>query len=97
MEGLLIGTFYISKRSLLGKTTLLASKNATPRRRHATDTKFKRQTEGRFSQGHIVAYQDYGLSYRSIAARIGRDSMAVNRIWNRWVQDGNMDGNVDVT
>ncbi|GFS59979.1 HTH_Tnp_Tc3_2 domain-containing protein [Trichonephila clavipes] len=30
-----------------------------------------------------------GLSYRSIAARVGRDPMTVSRIWNRWVQDGN--------
>ncbi|GFU75526.1 hypothetical protein TNCV_2862421 [Trichonephila clavipes] len=24
-----------------------------------------------------------------IAARIGRDTMTVSRIWNRWAQDGN--------
>ncbi|GFV13382.1 HTH_Tnp_Tc3_2 domain-containing protein [Trichonephila clavipes] len=29
------------------------------------------------------------LSYRSIAARVGRDPLTVSRIWNRWVQDGN--------
>ncbi|GFV57106.1 HTH_Tnp_Tc3_2 domain-containing protein [Trichonephila clavipes] len=42
-----------------------------------------------FDKGQIVAYQDYGLSYRSIATRIGRDPMTVDRIWNRCVQDGN--------
>ncbi|GFV27488.1 uncharacterized protein TNCV_2540261 [Trichonephila clavipes] len=30
-----------------------------------------------------------GLSYRSIAARVGRDPMTVSRIWIQWVQDGN--------
>ncbi|GFX17127.1 HTH_Tnp_Tc3_2 domain-containing protein [Trichonephila clavipes] len=30
-----------------------------------------------------------GLSYRSIVARVCRDSMTVSRIWNRGVQDGN--------
>ncbi|GFW11131.1 transposon Tf2-9 polyprotein [Trichonephila clavipes] len=32
-----------------------------------------------------------GLSYRSIAAGVGRDPMTFSRIWNRWVQDGNTD------
>ncbi|GFW14024.1 hypothetical protein TNCV_3546131 [Trichonephila clavipes] len=30
-----------------------------------------------------------GLSYRSIAVRVTRDSMIVGRIWNLWFQDGN--------
>ncbi|GFU37212.1 hypothetical protein TNCV_4272161 [Trichonephila clavipes] len=30
-----------------------------------------------------------GLSYRSIAARVGRDPMTVSRIGNGWVKDGN--------
>ncbi|GFT92791.1 transposable element Tcb1 transposase [Trichonephila clavipes] len=55
-------------------TTLLAIKIATPRRRHDTD----------FDQSRIVVYPDYGLSYRSIAACVGRDPMTVSRIW---VQD----------
>ncbi|GFY05977.1 HTH_Tnp_Tc3_2 domain-containing protein [Trichonephila clavipes] len=42
-----------------------------------------------FDKGRVVAYRDCGLSYHSIAARIGRDLMTVSRIWNRWVQDGN--------
>ena len=42
-----------------------------------------------FDKGRIVAYRDCGLSYRDIAARVGRDPMTVSRIWNRWVQEGN--------
>ncbi|GFW47457.1 uncharacterized protein TNCV_4537471 [Trichonephila clavipes] len=40
-------------------------------------------------KSQIVAYRDCGLSYHSIAARVGRDPTTVSRIWNRWVQDGN--------
>lgn len=40
-----------------------------------------------FDRGRIIAYRDCGLSYRNIAARVGRDPMTVSRIWNRWVQD----------
>ncbi|XP_054710298.1 uncharacterized protein LOC129219995 [Uloborus diversus] len=40
-------------------------------------------------RSHSRTYRDCGLSYRSIAARVGRDPMTVSRIWNRWVQDGN--------
>ncbi|GFU96649.1 HTH_Tnp_Tc3_2 domain-containing protein [Trichonephila clavipes] len=29
------------------------------------------------------------LSCRSIAARVGRNPMTINGIWNRWFQDGN--------
>ncbi|PRD26599.1 UNVERIFIED_CONTAM: Potassium voltage-gated channel subfamily KQT member 1 [Trichonephila clavipes] len=32
-----------------------------------------------------------GLSHRSITAHVGRDPMTVSRIWNLWVQDGNME------
>ncbi|GFS68762.1 HTH_Tnp_Tc3_2 domain-containing protein [Trichonephila clavipes] len=42
-----------------------------------------------FDKGRIVAYRDCYLSYRTIAARFGRDPMTVSRIWNRWIQDGN--------
>ncbi|GFU67623.1 uncharacterized protein TNCV_1643721 [Trichonephila clavipes] len=42
-----------------------------------------------FDKGRIVAYRDCGLSYRSVAARDGRDPMPVSSIWNPWVQDGN--------
>ncbi|GFV01133.1 HTH_Tnp_Tc3_2 domain-containing protein [Trichonephila clavipes] len=42
-----------------------------------------------FDKGRIVADLDCGLSYRSIAASVGRDPMTVSRIWIRWVQNGN--------
>ncbi|GFV49005.1 hypothetical protein TNCV_5064891 [Trichonephila clavipes] len=39
-----------------------------------------------FDKGRIVVNRDCGLSFRSIAARVGQDKMTVNRIRNRWVQ-----------
>ncbi|GFY14876.1 HTH_Tnp_Tc3_2 domain-containing protein [Trichonephila clavipes] len=36
-----------------------------------------------------TVYHNYGLSYRSITARVARDVMTISKIWNRWVQDGN--------
>ncbi|GFW85380.1 HTH_Tnp_Tc3_2 domain-containing protein [Trichonephila clavipes] len=42
-----------------------------------------------FDKCRIVVYRNCRLSYRSIAARVGRDPLTVSRIWNRWVQDGN--------
>ncbi|GFS49588.1 uncharacterized protein TNCV_821321 [Trichonephila clavipes] len=44
-----------------------------------------------FDKGCIVEQRDCGLSYRSIAARVCRDRITVSRIWNRRVQDGNME------
>ncbi|GFV82419.1 HTH_Tnp_Tc3_2 domain-containing protein [Trichonephila clavipes] len=44
-----------------------------------------------FDKGRVVAYRDYGLSYHNIAARVGRDAITVSKIYNRWVQDGNME------
>ncbi|GFW18045.1 HTH_Tnp_Tc3_2 domain-containing protein [Trichonephila clavipes] len=41
-----------------------------------------------FEKCRIVAYRNFGLSYRRIAARVGRDPLTVNRIGNRWIQDG---------
>ncbi|GFT93702.1 HTH_Tnp_Tc3_2 domain-containing protein [Trichonephila clavipes] len=41
-----------------------------------------------FDKYRIVAYQDCGLSYRSIADHFGRDPMTACRILNRWVQEG---------
>ena len=34
------------------------------------------------------AYRDCGLLYRSVVARFDRDPMTVNKVWNRWVQEG---------
>ncbi|GFV73903.1 HTH_Tnp_Tc3_2 domain-containing protein [Trichonephila clavipes] len=42
-----------------------------------------------FEKGRIAEYRNCGLSYHSIAARIGQDPMTVRRVWNRSVQDGN--------
>ncbi|GFX41219.1 hypothetical protein TNCV_2219171 [Trichonephila clavipes] len=42
-----------------------------------------------FDKGQLVAYRNFGLPYHSIAACVGRYLMAVSRIGNRWVQDGN--------
>ncbi|GFV15865.1 HTH_Tnp_Tc3_2 domain-containing protein [Trichonephila clavipes] len=47
------------------------------------------QHEFHFDTGQIVSYRNSGLSYRSIAACVGRDPMTVSRIWNRRVRDGN--------
>ncbi|GFS89827.1 HTH_Tnp_Tc3_2 domain-containing protein [Trichonephila clavipes] len=44
-----------------------------------------------FDKGRILAYWNRGLLFHSIAACIGRDPMTVGRIWNRWVQDSNME------
>ncbi|GFV26431.1 HTH_Tnp_Tc3_2 domain-containing protein [Trichonephila clavipes] len=44
-----------------------------------------------FDKGRIVEYRNCGLSYHSIAARVGRGPMTVSRIWNRWVQDSNLE------
>ncbi|GFY02780.1 HTH_Tnp_Tc3_2 domain-containing protein [Trichonephila clavipes] len=44
-----------------------------------------------FNKGRIVVYWNRGLSYNSIDARVGRNPMTVYRIWNRGVQDGNME------
>ena len=41
-----------------------------------------------FDKCRIMAYWDSGLSYHSIAASIGRDSMTVCRMWNGWIQEG---------
>ena len=40
-----------------------------------------------FDRVRIVSYRDYSLSYRSIAARVARDSMTVCRMWNQRVQE----------
>ncbi|GFV07165.1 HTH_Tnp_Tc3_2 domain-containing protein [Trichonephila clavipes] len=42
-----------------------------------------------FNRGRIIGNRNCGLLYHSIAACVGRDPLTVNRIQNRWVQDGN--------
>ncbi|GFS66103.1 hypothetical protein TNCV_2510881 [Trichonephila clavipes] len=49
-----------------------------------------------FDKVRIVAYGDCGLPYRSFAARVGRDSINVCIILNRWVQDGNANAVLDL-
>ncbi|GFV35649.1 HTH_Tnp_Tc3_2 domain-containing protein [Trichonephila clavipes] len=39
----------------------------------------------------VVEYYDCILSYRNIAAGVGRYPKTVSRIWNQWVQDSNTD------
>ncbi|GFV64602.1 HTH_Tnp_Tc3_2 domain-containing protein [Trichonephila clavipes] len=41
-----------------------------------------------FDKGRIVAYSDCSLSYHGITAPFDRDPKTVSRIWNRWVQNG---------
>ncbi|GFV55976.1 HTH_Tnp_Tc3_2 domain-containing protein [Trichonephila clavipes] len=45
-----------------------------------------------FDKGRIVAYRNClcvrFIGSHSIAARFGRISMTVSRVWNQWVQDG---------
>ncbi|GFV38388.1 hypothetical protein TNCV_4958311 [Trichonephila clavipes] len=48
--------------------------------------------KGPSNAGRTEAYRHCSLSYHSIAARVGRDPMTVNRISNQWVQDGTTDG-----
>ena len=40
-----------------------------------------------FDRGQIEAFRDCGLKYQNISARVGRDTMTVCRILNRWVQE----------
>ncbi|GFY24782.1 uncharacterized protein TNCV_2689731 [Trichonephila clavipes] len=43
-----------------------------------------------FDRGRIVAYRDFGLSFREIGSRVGRNE-TVMRICDRWMQEGTMD------
>ncbi|GFU06192.1 HTH_Tnp_Tc3_2 domain-containing protein [Trichonephila clavipes] len=67
------------QRCYLGKAVVMPRVRSRNAYQHVPD----------FDKGRIVVYQDCGLSYRSIAARVGRDPMIVGRIQYRWVQDGN--------
>ncbi|GFT66506.1 transposable element Tcb1 transposase [Trichonephila clavipes] len=40
-----------------------------------------------FDRGRIVAYRDYGLSFRKIGSRVGRNQTTVMRICERWMQE----------
>ncbi|GFX67311.1 transposable element Tcb1 transposase [Trichonephila clavipes] len=41
-----------------------------------------------FDRGRIVAYRDYGLSFRKIGTRLRRNQTTVMRIFDRWMQEG---------
>ncbi|GFT45860.1 transposable element Tcb1 transposase [Trichonephila clavipes] len=40
-----------------------------------------------FDRGRIVAYRDWGLSFREIGSRVGRNQTTVLRIGDRWLQE----------
>ncbi|GFX00270.1 transposable element Tcb1 transposase [Trichonephila clavipes] len=42
----------------------------------------------RFDRGRIVAYRDYGLSFRKTGCHVGRNQTTVMRICYRWMQEG---------
>ncbi|GFV02363.1 uncharacterized protein TNCV_1022911 [Trichonephila clavipes] len=44
-----------------------------------------------FDRGRIVAYLDYGLSFREIGSRVGRNQTTVMWICDRWLQEGTTD------
>ncbi|GFW51959.1 HTH_38 domain-containing protein [Trichonephila clavipes] len=39
----------------------------------------------------IVAYRDYGISFREIGSRVRRNQITVMRIYDRWMQEGTTD------
>ncbi|GFS85571.1 transposable element Tcb1 transposase [Trichonephila clavipes] len=44
-----------------------------------------------FDRGRILAYRDYGLSFREIGSRVGRNQTTVMRICDRWMQEDTTD------
>ncbi|GFS79893.1 transposable element Tcb2 transposase [Trichonephila clavipes] len=44
-----------------------------------------------FDRGRIVAYRDWGLSFREIGSRVGRNQTTVKRICDRRMQDATTD------
>ncbi|GFU51259.1 transposable element Tcb1 transposase [Trichonephila clavipes] len=44
-----------------------------------------------FDRGRIVAYRDFGLSFREIGSRVGRNQTTVMRICDLWMQEGSTD------
>ncbi|GFV66294.1 transposable element Tcb1 transposase [Trichonephila clavipes] len=45
----------------------------------------------KFDRGRIVAYRDWGLSFREIGSRVGRNQTMVMRICDRLMQEGTTD------
>ncbi|GFW20613.1 transposable element Tcb1 transposase [Trichonephila clavipes] len=45
----------------------------------------------KFDRGRIVANRDWGLSFRKIGSRVGRNQTTVMRICDRWMQVGTTD------
>ncbi|GFX90695.1 transposable element Tcb1 transposase [Trichonephila clavipes] len=45
----------------------------------------------KFDRGRIGAYRDWGLSFKEIGSRGGRNQTTVKRICDRWMQEGTMD------
>ncbi|GFX55202.1 transposable element Tcb1 transposase [Trichonephila clavipes] len=44
-----------------------------------------------FDRVRIVAYRDFGLSFREIGSRVGRNQTTVMWICDRWIQEGTTD------
>ncbi|GFV09517.1 transposable element Tcb1 transposase [Trichonephila clavipes] len=44
-----------------------------------------------FDRGRIVVYRDFGLSFREIGSRVGRNQTTVMRICDHWMQEGTTD------
>ncbi|GFX63237.1 transposable element Tcb1 transposase [Trichonephila clavipes] len=44
-----------------------------------------------FDRGRIVVYRDYGLYFRQIGSRVGRNQTTVMQIWDHWMQEGTTD------
>ncbi|GFW33488.1 transposable element Tcb1 transposase [Trichonephila clavipes] len=44
-----------------------------------------------FDRGRIVAYRNYGLSFREIGSRVGRHQTTVMRICDSWMKEGTTD------
>ncbi|GFT89215.1 hypothetical protein TNCV_3085891 [Trichonephila clavipes] len=56
--------------------------SAMPHGRHRAS--FEQVTE--LDRGRIVAYRDYGISFREMGQRVGRKQATVVRICHRWMQ-----------
>ncbi|GFX35041.1 transposable element Tcb1 transposase [Trichonephila clavipes] len=44
-----------------------------------------------FDRGRIVAYRDFGLSFRKIGSSVGRNQTTLMRIYDHWIQEGTTD------